>query len=326
MTIFPLSAIIGCMGIQSDSILRQAYKLIESCQIEQAKNMLEDALKGDLNNKALVFAIYCSQFWLSPFSSQEQGGCFEQGESLIADWKLFKKLLQKKEFSVDGADYENIVYSFKKGIFSAALEKYGKSPDENDSRMRAEICRKKGLCYKKLGSYETALSCLTEANETLGGQAAVLAEMADCYALCGETKYAKLLFREAFFTDAQRIDLDFLDAPLITVLVEQVEQKGYAGAEKLEWIPVYGVLLGVFGVKRELRSQEVLRLKQDIYSLESELKDPANNSAVLTPRLMNLYFWLIDHYVLSKDSVAKINEVLLKIKILDPAVYQMYVK
>ena len=93
-----------------------------------------------------------------------------------------------------------------------------------------------------------------------------------------------------------------------------------------EWIPVYGVLFGIFTVKRELRSQEVGRLKQEIYAKENESKDPSSDTNILTPRLINLYFWLIDHYVLTNTEQSKINQILLKIKILDPAIYSLFVK
>ena len=182
------------------------------------------------------------------------------------------------------------------------------------------------MCYKKLGSYEIALRHLTEANSCLQGQASILAEMADCYALCGETKNAKMLFREAFYINAQQIDLVFLDSPLIRVLIEKVMDKGYTGEPLQEWVSVYGVLYGIFNVKRQLRAQEHLRLKQEVYARENEIKDPANNRAVLTPRLLNLYFWLIDFYEVTKDDVEKIKEVVLKIRLLDPEIYQLYIK
>ena len=81
---------------------------------------------------------------------------------------------------------------------------------------------------------------------------------------------------------------------------------------------------GVFNIKRELSSQEVALLKKDIYAMENEYKDPACNSGILVPHLLNYYFRLMDHYVLAHESVAKINEVLLKIKILDSSVYEAY--
>src|SRR5574344_74964 len=300
------------MGIQSDTALSQSYILIENKKLDQAKTLLEDALTADLDNRNLVFAVHCCSFWLEVQGNLAQLEFFEQGECLVNQWKRFKLLVDREKEPL-----ENTVYAFKKSVFSQALESYRSQFDDINTDNKAEIYRKTGLCYKKLGSYEMALNSLMEANGLIPGNAPILAEMADCYALCGEEKRAKVLFREAFFVDAKKIDLCLLESPLIKLLVEQVQAKGYTGAVLQEGIPVYGALLGVFTVKRELRSQEAGKLKQEIYARENEMKDPANDSAVIIPRLLNLYFWLIDHYVMTKESVTKINEVLLKIKILD---------
>lgn len=309
------------MGIQSDSALAQSYSLIETSHPEKAKVLLEDALTADLDNKDLVFAVHCCAFWLETYENLKQLDFFEQGESLVNQWKRFKILLEHED-----SPLEKTVYAFKKGVFSCALESYSKLTDEATPQMKAEIYRKTGLCYKKLGSYETALNCLSKANSIVSGNAPILAEMADCYALCGETKLAKVLFREAFFVDAQKIDISFLDSPLINLLIEQVKKKGLTGAALQEWIPVYGTLLGVFNIKRELKTQESGKIRQEIFAKENELKDPDNDSTIIKPRLLNLYFWIIDNYVLAKESVSKTNEYLLRIKILDPAIYALYVK
>lgn len=309
------------MGIQSDSALAQSYSLIETGNPGKAKMLLEDALTADLDNKDLVFAVHCCSFWLETYENLNQLEPFERGESLINQWKRFKILLNHED-----SPLEKTVYAFKKGVFSSALESYSKLLNEESLQTKAEIYRKTGLCYKKLGSYETALNCLSKASSIVTGSAPILAEMADCYALCGEEKSSKILFREAFFVDAEKVDLNFLDSPIITLLVEQVKAKGYSGAPLQEWIPVYGAILGIFNVKRELNSQELGKIRQEIFAKENELKDPDNDSAVIKPRLLNLYFWLIDNYVLTKESYEKIKEFLLRIKILDPNIYALYTK
>jgi hypothetical protein len=91
-----------------------------------------------------------------------------------------------------------------------------------------------------------------------------------------------------------------------------------------EWIPVYGVLFDVLNVKRELRSIEFGRLKQSIYELERELREGTGNPDIIRPRLINRYFWLIDHYVAVKEAQGKIDEVLLKIRSVDTNVYHQY--
>lgn len=315
------------MELQSQSAFARAYKLMEVCCLKEAGTFLNDALTSDLNNKDIVYSIQYCAFWQKTLEKLPNLNNFEQGESLVNHWKDFMTVVQPADFLKESKFLGKTLYSLKKGIFSLALDCYTKalSSVSGDESLSAEINRKRGLCYKKLGSYENALECLSQSVQLLPNNAAAVAEKADCYALCGESRYAKLLFKEAFFMNARKIDFDFLDSPLIKLLIDEVKAKGYEGDALHEWIPVYGVLLGVFNKKRELKFLEVLRLKQEIYSKENELKDPSCNSEVLTPRLINLYFWLIDHYVLSKDNIANINEVLLKIRDHDRNIWKIYV-
>ena len=301
--------------------LTKAYGFLEAGKPEEAKQLLQAEAEADLDNKDIFFALNCCYFMINSLRQIESAeDFFERGEIIINEWKSFENTATR------GSMPPEILFSARKGFFTLALENYSKLADEQDSKQRAEICRKIGLCYKKFGEYETAKNCLIEANSLSSGSAPILAELADCFALCGEERTAKVLFREAFFLDPQKIDFCFLDSELICCLIRKVSDKGYAGAALQEWIPVYGALFGIFSVNRELRSQEVGRLKQDIYAKEHESKDPSSDSSVLTPRLINLYFWLIDHYVLTNAEPAKINQILLKIKILDPTIYSLFLK
>ncbi len=309
------------MGTQSEKQIALAYRFLASGNPKQAKQILEDALTDDLENKEIIFALRCCSFWLDTMNYVPSLEAFEQGETLINQWKSFKTFISR-----ENENHDKAIYATCRGVFSLALAGYQRLYSEKDTALRAEAYRKSGLCYKKLGEYEMALESLQEANSITPGTAAGMAEMADCYALYGNEKLAKLLFREAFFIDARKIDLNFLDSELICLLIRQVALKGYTGAALQEWIPVYGVLFGVFNIKRELSAPEVGKLKQEIFARENEAKDPQSDKVVLIPRLINLYFWLIDHYVMSNDSCSKINEILLKIKLLSPEIHAMYVK
>ena len=308
---------------QPKNDLDLALKLIETCRLAQALELLEKELSMNLDSEGIVFAIKCCKFWAGVLGSLSKRSAFEQGEALVNQWKQFLIAFQAPKDSADITD--KALYSFKKCVFSLALESYAKAgEEEKDGRLKSEILRKTGLCYKKLGSYETALNCLKEANAELAGQAAVIAEMADCWALCGETRNAKMLFREAFYIDARKVELSFLDSPMIVALVQKVRQAGKDGESLCEWVAVYGVIWGVFNVKRLLLPQEVIRLKQEIFTTESQIKDPKSDEEVLRPRLLNLYFWLLDYYVLSKENSGNISEIMLKMKILDPEIYELY--
>ena len=309
------------MGINGDEELTKAYQLLEQGKPAQARELLAQAIEYNFGNSQINFAHWCCSYWVDFINRLSRMDAYEQGEGLIARWKSFKQ-----DSELQKGLQQKAIYALQHGVFSLALNAYESITVEGTANQKADICRKKGLCYKKLGKFESALNLLTEAYQFSPQSASVLAEMADCFALCGEDKNAKVLFREAFFIDAQRVEIEFLDSELICALIRQVKEKGYIGAVLQEWIPVYGVLYGVFNVKRELRPQEAGRLRQEIFAKENEIKDPSNDSKILIPKLINMYFWLIDHYARSNEGKNKINECLLQIRVHDENIYRMYTK
>jgi hypothetical protein len=159
----------------------------------------------------------------------------------------------------------------------------------------------------------------------------ILAELADCYSLVNETRAAKVFFREAFFLDCRGVELAYLESPLIQRLVAKLRER-FSEPEIRDWIPVYGTIYGLFNVKRELRPLELGKLKQAIYQLEKDVEQAAPRAGqqgglratAPVPRLINHYFWLIDHYLASGEERPKIEEVLERIKALDPVVFKEY--
>lgn len=305
------------MSTQSDSGLFQARDFLRKGDIEAASHELEEALSYDLENADIIFTIRCTQYWAERIKGiMSISSPYERGDTLIREWKEFQVHI--------GSGNEQSLYAVKCGIFNLALESFRTLLDDCNSIQYADILYKTGLCYKKLGDYETALKFLNDANGRVPQTASIVAEMADCYALCGEEKIAKLLFREAFFIDAQKIDISFLESELITGLIKQVEDSGYSGNVLKEWIPVYGVLYGVLNIKRELRVIEACKLKQNVFALENELKEAGCEPSLIIPRLINHYFWLVDYFVNTNVDRMRVDEIMLKIKLLDPHVLERY--
>lgn len=310
------------MEIQTEEKLKEVLALFKQGNPFEAQKIISILFENDLENKRVIYANKCCMFWIDSIARLRRiEDTYERSENILLEWKNFQDYISR-----DKDIYEPALFAVQHGYFSNALEEYKKLLEEKDTFQRAEIYKNVGICYKKTGDFENARTYLTEANNIYPNLASVLAELADCYSLCGEDKFGKVLFREAFFADPENIDLSFLDSELIKCLIKKTEEKGYSGKALQYWIPVYGVLSGVFNIKRELTSQEVARLKKDIYAMESEYKDPACNSEILIPHLLYCYFWLMDHYDLANENRAKINEVLLKIKILDSNVYEAYIK
>jgi tetratricopeptide (TPR) repeat protein len=177
-----------------------------------------------------------------------------------------------------------------------------------------------------MGSYEEALNYLEQAARFKREDSQTIAELADVNALLAETRAAKALFREAFFLDPQKIEIRSLESELILRLRDRVMELGYSGPDLAEWMPVYGCLFGIFSVRRELKPAELGRLRQSIFSLENEIHGGSDQSALLKPRLINRYFWLVDHYENTRADPGLIEETMLKIKLVDPAVYERYIR
>ncbi len=310
------------MEFQTEQRLKEALALMKQGQPFEAQKIISPLFENDLESQELICTNKYCVFWLDSIERLRRiEDSYERSENILQEWKNFQEYILREDSS-----YEPALFAVQQGFFTNALEYFKKLLDEKDPLQKAEIYRKAGICYKKLGDFENARAFLTEANNIYPNISSVLAELADCFSLCGEDKFGKVLFREAFFADPANIDLDFLDSELIKCLIEKTKSKGYSGKTLHYWIPVYGVLSGVFNIKRELTSQEVARLRKDLYAMENEIKDPSCNSEILVPRMLNCYFWLMDHYDLAKESPAKINEVLLRIKLLDSSVYEMYIK
>ena len=310
------------MEIETEKGLKEVLLYLEKADLANAQLHLSRLYEHELGCEEMGYTDRCRAFWSESIERLKMiSNPYEKGQRLLAEWKSLTEFLSREKFV-----YEPARFSVQKGYFSSALEFYIKQMDEKDPVHRAEFYKNAGICYKKLGDFENARTCLAEANNLSPKTAAILAELADCYSLCGEDRYGKLFFREAFFLDADSIDIDFLDSELIKCLIDKTVQKGHTGRSFKQWIPVYGVLCGIFNIKRELTSQEVGRLKQEIYAKENEFKDPSCNTDLLVPGLLNDYFWLIDHYVMKHENAAQVNEVLLKIKILDSSIYEAYIK
>ena len=304
--------------VEKPDILRQeAVNYINIGDLEKAEKNFNLLRKSDMSDERVKTDTMYTGFWLSRKPKyKEIEDHYKRGIFILRQWKVFLDFIKGRERD------EKVYSAIKARVFSQALYSFSRFANESrisDSATLFHI----GVCYKNIGNYLEAIRSLEAANTKKSGDAAVLAELADCYEMIGQTRMARVFFREAFYIDPQKVDLTGLESGMIRQLVELVQSMGYTGASLKEWIPVYGVLKGVFDIKRELRPLETAQLKQSIVTLETALNDGENNELNI-PRLINRYFWLIDFYdIIGNDSGAKENT-LKKIRDLNPAVYELY--
>lgn len=301
-----------------ERLLHDSYGKIKNHDIDTAIRFLERALSLDFDHAEVVASLKLANFWKERQDTADSISTpFEKGEYLLSQWRPFQTFLERV-----GAASEQSLYAVRQHVFGQALGHFERLQEETGGDV--ELLLRVGRCYKGIGQYDRALEQLQAAARQRKEDAEILAELADCYALVNEVQISKAFFREAFFIAPRQVDLYSLESEMIRRLVAKVRDLGYQSPAIEEWVPVYGVLYGVFTVKRELRSIEYGKLKQSIYALEHERQDRSENEDMLMPRLINRYFWLIDHYVSTGEDRGRIDEVLLKLRTLNAAIYQQY--
>jgi tetratricopeptide (TPR) repeat protein len=305
---------------QAVGLLKQAYDKLKASDAVAACALLEQALDLDFENEEIKHALKCVHWWLEHTRRIDVIKTpFEKGGILFSLYKQYYVFLGQFD-----RIYDQCQYAIRYFVFSRILFFFEGLLGDHSNQHDPGFLLLTGRCYKGLGNYDEALAYLEQAIRVRREDAEILAEVADINALLAHTKAAKALFREAFFLDPSKINLRSLESALILKLRDEVSALGYKEEELCEWIPVYGYLWGVFSVKRELKQMEAGRLKQSIFSLEAEYDVNPSRREMLKPRLLNHYFWLIDHYEINHEDPSLIEETILKIKVTDPDIYKMY--
>jgi tetratricopeptide (TPR) repeat protein len=292
--------------------------------LKEGIETLEHALSVDFENQSVVALLKCAHFWRERNrNALELRNTFERAEYLLNQLRVFRGFAEK---NADG--FEDTQSIFKQYVCTTCLGLYNAFLGENTGVKDPDVFLRLGKCYKGTGEYDKALHFLEAAYQLRKDDAAILGELADCYAMINETQKSKAFFREAFFINPQAVDVQGLESSMMQRLVDRVRSSGYVSPVLEEWMPVYGVICGIFSIKRELRSIEYGKLKQAIYAMEVELREGSGGSSkeVMIPRLLYRYFWLIDHYLSVKEDRERIHEVLLKIKNLNRDIYEQYTK
>ena len=301
-------------------LIQKAYDSLKASDVISALRLLDEALGLDYDNPEVVYGLKCLNWWLERIKRLDDfHDPYDKGGFILSQWKSFYSFLDRI-----GEGYDACLYAVRRFVFSTALRAFEDVLGDGVNQYDPGLLLQVGRCYKGVGNYEEALKYLEQAARFKREDGETLSELADVNALLEETRVAKVLFREAFFTDPQGVNLRSMESELIIRLADRVKEKGYSGQELLEWIPIYGRLFGVFSVKRELKSIELGRIKQSVFSLENEVRSRPDTISLLIPRLINRYFWLIDHYENIREDPGLIEETMLKIKILDPEIYERY--
>lgn len=300
--------------------LKSALEAFRSGDFGQAEVEAEAALSMDYEHPEVQAALKCAIFWKDRVVRAESLPAPEtKGDYYLKEWQGFD---QRFRAHLD-VPYEQGVEAIKGVILERSAQLYCDQLAYEEDGRKPDLLIKAAKAWKSAGAYDRALEVLDQVLTVRPDDAGTLAEMADCFEAVGSIDKSRLFFREAFYWNAQGIDLSGLRSGVIRQLVSDLEEEGLSGAALKEWLPVHAVIRGVFTVKRDLKALELGQLRQGIGSMKAELHGSQEGNLVL-PRLLYRYFWLIDHYLSVKEERSKIEDVLLNIKLLDEKIYELY--
>lgn len=303
--------------------LGSALEAFRRGDFDQAETEAEAALALDFEHPGVQSALKCAVFW------KERAGRIRalptpegRGDQWLREWKGFD---QRFRSHLD-EPFDEGVAALRMAVHDEAAQAYLSQLELDDPQRHPELRLKAARAWKACGSFDRAIEVLDAVLEARADDAGALAELADCFEAVGEASRSKLFFREAFYLNPQAVDVAALTAPALVGLVGRLSAEGLEGPALKEWIPVRAVAEGLWSVKRDLKPLEVGQLKQSINSLKAEMHEGSGTPALVLPRLLNRYFWLIDHFLSVKEDRSRIEDVLLNIKLLDERIYNLYTR
>jgi tetratricopeptide (TPR) repeat protein len=309
-----------CISQNNNSLIEsEITDCFNNGKFDEAYKFFEGILQDNTESDMVLLGMQTAARWSEYKRELEKiTDYLDKGNYLLQKWDVYCSYFRKIH------NFKIMYYALKSWVFKQALE-YFKQFSQIYSGDDFEILVLNARCYKALENYNSALNFFEKAYSKDASNADIIAQMADCYALNNKTRLAKVFFREAFFINAGTINLTKLESEFMKRLIKKTaEEKN--DDEIAEWIPVYGKIFGIFNIKRELKPVELGKLKQATYNLENA---DLQSNRHLKPRLLNHYFWLIDHYLSDRNndfSKTKVQDIMLKMQDLDIHIYNEFVK
>ncbi len=221
----------------------------------------------------------------------------DTGIELFKEWEHFVYFCG--EYKVNDV---NIFLATKSYVLKKVIDFLTKASREKDNTSReilvylAYAFFEADVIDRAIDTLEFILGRFQEEND-----ARVYTLLGDLYAEVYPENHPKrdlavIMFNELFLKCVDTVDIDNIEYPDINKLIQGIRADLFPENEIKYWIPVYGFLYGGLTVRRNLRYEEYKKLQEQIVALENELREQENTSIII-PKLMNVYFWVFDYYV-----------------------------
>jgi hypothetical protein len=280
---------------------------------------LEDRRGGKPELKQIITAV---EFWEKEYYGKPDAppGAEDERIRFLKDrWAKFEKKYNSANLGVP--EIRDLI---KKTAFSEVrdllLERF-RGSNVPDIDLLIDLAR----CLLELKENDKALETLSYANRLQPNNVAVLSVLSDACWHTGDAGRSKILLREVFLLDADRVPVDQLTSRPAKDMVHAADAAGYV-RDRLRWMPVVAVCVNILDVKRELTREEFSDLEIQCHSLEEDMKKDRRQAESLKPLLIYRYFYLIDSLLVSghlNDPRLMVFEN--RLKSLDAGVHKAYV-
>lgn len=302
-------------------IFNNALTYIREAKFDKALEMMENVLHNNADFPAVVEAIKSIKFWENRWLKiMRQPLGKEQADLLINEWNNYLNFIKSfkltENFNKVFVTFKNLIY--KKIIKNLILE------FEKSDVPSLDLLKKLGSIFFEIEDYNKAIEILEYAKKFNSKDSFILSLLAESYYFTGNEKEALLLFKEAFFYEPSKIDLSLLKSDPIKKLKEVILNDGIPEKYLSEWIPVYGTVLNIFNIRREISKDEINKIISDADEIEMELNNPHLNKEIAIPRLINKYLWIIEYYFFQLSNKNYTRIYLNKLKNINFKIYEKY--
>ncbi len=299
----------------------EALSFIEKGNLQQTLEIMEEIFQENPEFTGVIDTMKSIKFWQNRWMKVHQfPEGYERANYLFDEWNNYNGFIINSKIN-----YEQIIIYLKNLIFKNIIKNLIFAYHQSDIP-NIDILLQIGEIFIGIEEYQKAIESFEYARMFKKKDAYILSLLAAAYFKINTIDKAKVLLWEAFLYNPQKIDLSKIDINFIHQIVDYIN-KEYNLSETLvlEWIPVYGVLLNIFNVKREINGDELAKLNQETQELENEFYvKQFDDKKIIEPRLIKRYFWLLDYYTLQNKNKDYIKIYLNKLKDINRSIYEKY--
>lgn len=195
----------------------EALSLIEKGNLQQTFEIMEEIFEENPDFTGVVDTMKSMKFWQNRWITVHQfPEGYERAKYLFNEWHSYNQFIVKSKIK-----YEQIIVYLKNLIFKAIIKNLIFSYHQSDVP-NIDILLQIGEIFIGIEEYQKAIESLEYARMFKKKDAYLLSLLATAYYKADRINKAKVLFRETFLYDPQKIDLSKTDVDFIHQIVENI--------------------------------------------------------------------------------------------------------